>query len=1467
MPTSHIAIGGNSRGSYTLNGEAKLSNGNVIMVGKFGGTLDFSLNPSSIDEMYYTGGVFIVCYDINRNPVWKKQLQKAGNTFNINGIIVDANDNFYLLGDAKGIIDFDPSPSESIGTANSIGNGNVFIAKYNSTGDYLYHNILGSSNSSDYLKSATIDYTNNLIIVGQLGGTTDFNTGPGTYNLINATPSYDGFVAKYDQSGAFIWANKIGGAGTKEVANAVTTDNNGNIFVSGTFSGTTDFDYGTGVTNLTSSGDDIFLMKILSNGTFLWAESFGAVGTTTTDYPTKIVADTTDGSVYVSGFISGTTDFDPGPSVSNITRIASGFIAKYDNNGLYIWAKSIGNSFSSVPSCIRLINSDVFCTGSNGNNQGAFFEKYSSSGVEYWRKSIEGNSKQNLIGLETSLGTNFWLIGNIPFGQLNKTADYDPYQNTYNVSGDTSRIYIAEYRDTASLFYVTFTSINHRGQSEYSKVFVDEKDNIIWTGSFTESVDLDPGNGSSIYTANKMGLFLQKLDTSNNLLWNKVITSTNSIVPKVIKKSKSRNNYIIAGNFAGTVDFDPGLNTEIKTAVGTDIFIANYDSIGNLLWVKVIGGFGDEDAGDLIFSRSEEYFYFTGYFQSAGTDFDPGTGISIINNIVDFYSKWDINGNLIFVDPNNQGGKLCLDKKGNIIRYSSVNNSCIGNASNCVTGPAAFIMKSDSLDNLIWVKFLPGNGFVRNIEFDAKNTMYVVGFANGGTIDIDPSASTYQVNSALSKGFFGKYNENGDLLIAKAFFDHTELLRIIVKPSGIYYIHGSYNENYSGDFQMSGSTPFYSYPDIANGTYYNFVIKYDTLDNLLNFQSFKDQSTSTAYYTDILLNSKDKLLIKGLGVIQPIFYSSDGYSQFQNYSIDGLQKGFFSFITSFSSSCVYSSAPMLNLVADTICQTESSLIKIENGFLGDGVYWGWYKDSIQGNPIFDGDSLLVMPNVTTTYKIRAEGGCLTNSPEANVTIVVNPLPNVLANTSSNAICAGDSVLMYGIGANQYTWSSGVVDSVAFTPNNTATYYLTGIDTNGCTNIDSAIVTVNTLPTVIASTSDSIPCYGTSIVLNGAGADSYSWSNGVVDGVSFTAANSENYFVTGTDINGCIGMDSIRIVIDSCNMVWPGDANYDGIANNNDLLELGLRYGSVGTARSVVSNNWQNYLSANWGTDTISTGYNLKHADCNGDGSINLDDTLAINLNYGLTHTLRLADINKTNTTGDIYFVSTQAGYGLGQQVAIDVYLGESTSPLQNFYGAAFIIDYNDNTLVQPGSLSFSIDDASWVGTINTDAIRLTKPMEASETIDAAICKTNHINTSGAGKIGTLRFIASNTIGNFSVTASNAYYIDNAAMQTPLTSATYTININTAVGLQNQTSNSNISIYPNPNNGSFTLSNLNTREEYNLEVKDVLGRTVYTDVIKSNTSNANIKLNQAAGVYWLQITSKQGGAEVHKVVVE
>ncbi|MCG4880637.1 hypothetical protein L0P06_11240, partial [Amedibacillus dolichus] len=76
-------------------------------------------------------------------------------------------------------------------------------------------------------------------------------------------------------------------------------------------------------------------------------------------------------------------------------------------------------------------------------------------------------------------------------------------------------------------------------------------------------------------------------------------------------------------------------------------------------------------------------------------------------------------------------------------------------------------------------------------------------------------------------------------------------------------------------------------------------------------------------------------------------------------------------------------------------------------------------------------------------------------------------------------------------------------------------------------------------------------------------------------------------VTGTDLNNCSATQTVGVTVNNtCQDVWPGDANSDGVADNTDVLELGLHYTQTGPARATVSNNWQSYYATNW-TGTIT----------------------------------------------------------------------------------------------------------------------------------------------------------------------------------------------------------------------------------------------------------------------------------------
>ena len=187
-------------------------------------------------------------------------------------------------------------------------------------------------------------------------------------------------------------------------------------------------------------------------------------------------------------------------------------------------------------------------------------------------------------------------------------------------------------------------------------------------------------------------------------------------------------------------------------------------------------------------------------------------------------------------------------------------------------------------------------------------------------------------------------------------------------------------------------------------------------------------------------------------------------------------------------------------------------------FGSGGVSYTW-NNGITNGQVFN-------LSATTTYTVTGTdaNGC-TNTD--NVTISADPIPVMNAGID-RAICLGDSTVLHATGATSFTWNNGQ-DGVFFTPGTTATYTVTGTSISGCKGSDQVVVTVNPLPNIKAK--DTTVCEGQVVALYGIGGISYTWNNGVVNGVSFIPTlGATTYTVTGTDANGCVNTDNNVVTV-------------------------------------------------------------------------------------------------------------------------------------------------------------------------------------------------------------------------------------------------------------------------------------------------------------------------------------------------
>ena len=234
------------------------SNGNVFTVGVIPGTADFDPGP---DVFNLTGRIFVSKLNSSGNFVWAKSW---GTTLSdvVTGIAVDGSGNVYTTGSYDDTVDFDPGPA--IFNLTAVGSHtDVFISKLDGNGNFVWAKSFGVIDDSDVINSIAVDLNSSVYTTGAYYSTVDFDPGAGTFDLTSQNDSWDIFISKLDSSGKFVWAKSIGGA-SMDSAMEVIIDPEVNIYSTGSFRGTADFDPGSGTFNLTSLNDswDIFVLKL-----------------------------------------------------------------------------------------------------------------------------------------------------------------------------------------------------------------------------------------------------------------------------------------------------------------------------------------------------------------------------------------------------------------------------------------------------------------------------------------------------------------------------------------------------------------------------------------------------------------------------------------------------------------------------------------------------------------------------------------------------------------------------------------------------------------------------------------------------------------------------------------------------------------------------------------------------------------------------------------------------------------------------------------------------------------------------------------------------------------------------------------------------------------------------------------------------------------------------------------------------
>lgn len=299
--------------------------GNIYVAGLFQNTASFgTTNLTSSGQ----SDVFIAKYDPAGALLWAR---KAGSADfdEAHAIAVDAQGDVCIAGF------FDANATfGNLALTNTSGLDDIFIAKCNSAGNFLWARKAGSAATNDAANSIALDASRNVYVTGYFGATATFGNTNVTAAGTSASP--DAFLAKYDALGNFLWVRQAGGSGD-DAGNAVAVDVGGNAAVAGRFSTTAVFSS----TNLTGNGRDIFVARYNPAGTLLWARRAGGNNVIYGDAALGAAVDASS-NVFVTGFFSGNASF----GTTNVTGIAFNdvFSSKYDPAGNLLWVRAAGGS-------------------------------------------------------------------------------------------------------------------------------------------------------------------------------------------------------------------------------------------------------------------------------------------------------------------------------------------------------------------------------------------------------------------------------------------------------------------------------------------------------------------------------------------------------------------------------------------------------------------------------------------------------------------------------------------------------------------------------------------------------------------------------------------------------------------------------------------------------------------------------------------------------------------------------------------------------------------------------------------------------------------------------------------------------------------------------------------------------------------------------------------------------------------
>lgn len=466
------------------------ADGNICVAGDFQGTAD--LDPGAGTKNLTSSGqrdIYVSKLSPTGNLIWAYKMGSSADDVP-HGIAIDDAGYFYLVGRYHFTVDFDPKA----GTANQTAAGlsDVFIAKYDTSCSLKWVRTFGS-NSSDRGNAVAYDGNNGIYFTGGFSNTVNLGS-----TVLTSTGSNDVFVARYDTAGNKVWAFGMGNIGADN-GYGIAVDADTNVYVTGHFRSSVDFDPSGNTNTLTTSGNsnDVFVAKYDAQGNHKFAFQIGASGE---DYGYGIAVNSRN-ELGITGVFEQQVDFDPGTGTNNMTGMGAqdAFTLCTDTAGNFLWATQVGSS---------------------GNDLGA---------------AITSDTAGNFVAAGAYLDTASFVDGATT--TINKPGGI--YNNMFLIGHDTlgNFIYVKTYTNSSA--------------EVGSAVTFDNDNNLLLTGYFLDTLDFDDGAPvQNLITNGIHDAFVLKMrgcqvDYTNasdsacgNYTWNGMVYNSTGVYKQYLTNSK-----------------------------------------------------------------------------------------------------------------------------------------------------------------------------------------------------------------------------------------------------------------------------------------------------------------------------------------------------------------------------------------------------------------------------------------------------------------------------------------------------------------------------------------------------------------------------------------------------------------------------------------------------------------------------------------------------------------------------------------------------------------------------------------------------------------------------------------------------------------------------------------------------------------------------------------------------------------